>query len=116
MKGRIYPNKGGYVVRFGRLISKWFKDRAEAERFLTGLRYETDKGTFDIRDYQKEKPLSFSNLADQYCQVKKQDLKPRSFNNITNYMNRAKIVWGHANIKAIGYAEIEDFLYSQNVS
>ncbi len=116
MKGRIYPNKSGYVVRFGRSISKWFKDRAEAERFLTGLRYETDKGTFDIRDYQKDKPLSFSNLADQYSQVKKQDLKPRSFNNIKNYINRAKIAWGHANIKAIGYAEIEDFLYSQNVS
>ena len=31
-------------------------------------------------------------------------------------MNRAKIAWGHANIKAIGYAEIEDFLYSQDVS
>ena len=33
---------GRDVVRFGRDISKWFRDHPDAERFLTGLRYETD--------------------------------------------------------------------------
>ena len=50
MKGSIYPYKKGYMVRFGRDVSKWFKSNEQAERFLTGLRYEVDKGTFDIRD------------------------------------------------------------------
>ena len=34
MIGRIYPTKDGFVVRFGRNISKWFKHEVEAERFL----------------------------------------------------------------------------------
>ena len=55
MRGNIYPTKDGFVVRFGRDISKWFKHKNQAERYLTGLRYETDRGTFDIRDHQKDK-------------------------------------------------------------
>jgi len=65
MKGRIYPTRDGFIVRFGRDISKWFKHEVEAERFLIGLRYETDKGTFDPRDYKGDKPLAFCNLADK---------------------------------------------------
>ena len=116
MKGRIYPNRDGYVVRFGRDISKWFKTREMAERFLTGLRYETDKGTFDLRDYAKDKPLAFSNLADKYLQFKQHKVKPASFRNINNYIGKATAAWGQANIKSIGYAEIEDFLWAQQVS
>jgi hypothetical protein len=92
MKGRIYSmqkcpvcdgifyhdeNRGGlfckkhqeiaassrFVVRFGRSITKRFSDYHEAERFLTGLRFENDKGTFDVRDYRKDNPLGFENLV-----------------------------------------------------
>ena len=70
MKGRIYPNKGGFMVRFGRDISRWFKHREMAERYLTGLRYETDQGKFDKRDYQKDRPLSFDTLAEKYLDRK----------------------------------------------
>jgi integrase len=116
MKGGIYPTRDGYVVRFGRDISRWFRDLPDAERFLTGLRYETDKGTFDPRDYAKEKPLSFSNLADQYLKQKRQTIRPRSYDNLNNYLDRAKAAWVDRNIKAIGFAEIEDFLLAQPVS
>jgi len=116
MKGRIYPNRGGFVVRFGRDISKWFKHREQAERFLTGLRYETDQGKFDDRDYRPDRPLSFDVLAEKYMVQKEQTVKQRSFNNISNYMNRAVDAWGSVNIKSIGYAEIEDFLFHQEVS
>lgn len=116
MKGRIYANKGGYIVRFGRGISKWFKHEQQAERFLNGLRYENDKGTYDERDYQKDRPMAFIHLAEQYAELKKKKLKPRSFKNVDNYMTKAMQAWGYSNIKSIGYAEIEDFLYSQNVS
>jgi integrase len=116
MKGRIYPTKDGFVVRFGRDISKWFRDLPDAERFLTGLRYETDKGTFDPRDYAGDKPLSFSNLANQYLKHKRQTVRPRSYANLSNYLERAKAAWADRNVKTLGYAEIEDFLQAQTVS
>lgn len=114
MIGRIYPNKGGFVVRFGRNLSKWFKHEIEAERFLTGLRYETDKGTFDPRDYHSSKPLAFNNLADKWLAKKKKIIKRKSFNNLNNYMNRAKKEWNDTNIKALGFAEVEDLFDSQD--
>jgi len=115
MKGRIYENKGGFIVRFGQ-ISKWYKHKEQAERFLNGLRYETDKGTFDQRDYDKDRPLAFIHQAEKYVEFKKKVLKPRSFSNIDRYMTRAMERFGYLNVKAIGYAEIEDLLYSQKIS
>jgi hypothetical protein len=44
-----------FILRFGRAITKRFTNYHEAERFLIGLRFENDKGTFDIRDYRKDK-------------------------------------------------------------
>jgi hypothetical protein len=116
MKGSIYPTKYGYQVRFGRKIGKHFKTLAAAERFLTGLRYETDRGTFDLRDYRSNMPLGFSNLADKWLELKRQQVKPRSFNNLRNYIEKAAGIWGNANIKNIRYGHIEDFLFSQPVS
>jgi len=116
MKGRIYSNKGGHVVRFGREVSRWFKNLDAAERFLTGLRWENDQGTYDARDHRPNKPLSFSNLSEQYLAFKQKTVKHKSFNNLKNYMSRAVGAWEHTNVKTIGYAEIEDFLFSQGVS
>jgi integrase len=121
MKGRIYKNKGGFVVRFGRDLSKWFKSKKQAERFLTGVRYEVDKGTYDKRDYQKDRPLAFIHLAEQYLEFKKKqidtkELKPGSYDNIRRDLTKAMETWGYSNIKSIGYAEIQDFLIDQKVS
>ncbi|OQY01368.1 MAG: hypothetical protein B6I22_14660, partial [Desulfobacteraceae bacterium 4572_123] len=116
MRGQIYPYRNGFMVRFGRGISKWFKTREQAERMLTGLRFAVDQGTFDPRDYAADRPLSFENLAEAYLEHKEQIIKPKSYANLENYLARAMKAWGGANIKAIGYAEIEDFLFSQNVS
>jgi hypothetical protein len=52
-----------FIVRFGRAITRRFTNYHEAERFLMGLRFENDKGTSDIRDYRKDKPFGFENLA-----------------------------------------------------
>ena len=49
------------IVRFGRKITRRFRSYGDAERFLTGVRYETDQGKFDIRDYQNSYPLGFAN-------------------------------------------------------
>ena len=41
MKGNIYPTKYGYQIRFGRDVCLHAKTIVQAERILTGLRYET---------------------------------------------------------------------------
>lgn len=121
-RGLICPNHPDqqatklFTVQFGRLVKQRFNNYIQAERFLDGLRYEVDKGTFDHRDYQAAQPLAFKTLSAQWLQVKKQEVKPSSFDNLQNYMARAVKSWGSRNIKTIGYAEIEDFLFTQKVS
>ncbi len=105
-----------FRVHFGRGTQKRFKSFEEAERFLDGVRYEVDRGTFDPRDYQKNNPLGFTTLAEKWLTIKEQEVKPRSFANLNRYMKSAMIAWGHTNIKQIGYGEIEDFLFTQKVS
>ncbi len=105
-----------FRVRFGRKTARRFESYREAERFLDGLRYEVDKGVYDPRDYQQGNPLGFAVLADKWLAVKEKELKPRSFANLRNYVSKAKATWGGTNIKVIGYGEIEDFLYAQEVS
>ena len=61
-----------FFVRFGRKINRRFQAYHEAERFLTGLRFENDKGTFDVRDYRKDNPLGFENLVNKWIEQKKQ--------------------------------------------
>jgi integrase len=56
------------------------------------------------------------HLAEQYIEFKKKTLKPTSFRNINWDMTKAMETFGYSNVKAISYAELEDFLYSQNVS
>jgi len=116
MKGRIYPTPHGYQVRFGRKLTKRFKDLVEAERFLTGVRFETDRGIFDIRDYQKDHPLGFATQSDKWLKLKRKQIKPRSFESLNRYMIRAVKEWGQTNVKEIGYPQIEDFLFAQKCS
>ena len=100
-----------FMVRFGRSITKRFVDFHEAERFSTGLRFETDKGTFDIRDYRKDNPLGFENLVEKWIEQKKRTkIKPKTIQSYRNFMGRAIDAWGQRNIKTIGTAEVEDFL------
>lgn len=104
------------MVRFGRGVSRWFKTREQAERFLTGLRYETDKGSFDLRDYAPGRPLAVENLVEQYLRLKQQQVKPSSFANYKRYLNRATDAWQGRNIKTVVSGDIEDFLWTLKVS
>jgi len=97
----------------GQWVRKRFTNYEEARRFLTGIQFKIDEGSFDARDYQSDNPLGFANLADQWLNVKKIQIKRRSWNNLRNYMGRAVDAWGNRNIKEITYAEIEDFLFNE---
>ena len=104
-----------FIVRFGRAITKRFTNYHEAERFLIGLRFENDKGTFDIRDYRKDNPLGFENLAKKWLEQKKRTkVKPKTIQSYTNFMDKAIGAWGQRNIKTIGTAEVEDFLFADH--
>jgi len=105
-----------FRVKFGRTTRKRFSDYKSAERFLDGLRWEVDQNTYDARDYRSTYPLGFEKLAEKWLKVKEKEVKPKSYNNLKNYMNRAIEAWGQMNIKAIGFGEIEDFLLEQDVS
>ena len=107
---------GKFIVRFGRKITKRFRTYDEATRFLTGLRYETDKGSFDERDYRKNYPLGFETQARKWLKIKILSVKTNTYRNIKRDIEKAIGIWGQRNIKTIKYPEIEDFLYDLNVS
>ena len=107
---------GQFYIKFGRQINKRCQSFQDAERLLTGMRYEVDRGTFDVRDYHSTNPLGFYNLACSWLLVKEQEVKPSSYRSLNRFMNAASDSWGNRNIKEIGFAEIEDFLFSQQVS
>ncbi len=106
-----YPASKGYFVRFGRKICKRFQSYAEAAQFLNGIRFKTAEGTFDRRDYQKDNPLGFANQADKWLEIKKLEIKKRSWNNLNNYMQKAIDDFGNINIKLVRYKKIQKFLY-----
>lgn len=95
-----------FVVRFGGL-TKRFQSYDLAYRTLTGFRYETDMGKFDIRDYRRNDPLGFSNLAARFIKSK------RHLKGVKKYEQRlrpAVSAWQNKNVKEIGYADIEDLV------
>jgi len=109
MLGNIYQYNGKFEVHFKK-IHRRFRGRGEAERFLTGLRFKHDEGTFDERDYKKDRPLGFSNLANNWLVQRAKEVK--CFRNLNRHIGIAAKYFGNVNIKGIGYAELEDFLNS----
>ncbi len=108
MKGKIYPNRDGYVVRFGN-VSKRFKGLREAEKFLTGLRFKTDERTFDERDYKRANPLSFINVSEKWRLFKETEIRPHSYRSLCNHLAKAQEYFEHTNIREITYGDLEDF-------
>jgi integrase len=100
-----------FIVRFGRRIWKKFTNYDQASRFLTGLRFKTDEGSFDLRDYQASAPLGFTTLSEKWLELKRDQVKKHSWDGLKNTMRKAQNEWGNRNVKEIGYAEIEDFLF-----
>ena len=103
MKGGIYENKSGkgatWIVKFPGVYRR-FKDRDRAERFLNGLRFKTDEGSLDVRDYKDSQPLGLSNLIGEYLKFSKDPAW--HFNHTIRY-------FGNVNIKSIGFRELDAF-------
>ena len=108
MKGKIHKNKGKgspYIVRFGKVFKR-FRTLETAEWFLTGLRFKEDEGIFDPRDYRRDNPLGFGNLATKWLDMRHE---AKSYPAMRNHMGYAIAYWGQKNVKEIQYAELEDF-------
>ncbi|MFH0844901.1 MAG: hypothetical protein V1930_05450 [Pseudomonadota bacterium] len=97
-----------FFVRFTGVFKR-FINYQSAQRFLTGLRYEFDKGSFDERDYRKDNPLGFENLAFQWLELRKENML--SIKSSIYHMGYAIDNFGNRNIKEIRYAELEDFFH-----
>ena len=104
-----------FKVIFGNLCKR-FRSYEEAFRFLNGVRYETDRGNYDERDYQKDNPLAFSNVTDSYLAHKKGKIKPRSLAAIKWHLEKACDYFKNKNVKEVKYGDLEDFLESLSLS
>jgi hypothetical protein len=116
MKGNIYPVDGGFRVRYGRTIQRRFRSISEAERFLTGLRFKDDEGTLDPRDYAGSNPLSFDRLTEEWLELKASTWRPNTLRDHRLNVKRAVHTFGHANVKSIGYGNLERFLAGLDLS
>jgi integrase len=111
MKGKIYETNYGYSVRFDG-VHKRFKrsNLLGAERFLNALRHRYDEGTFDERDYKASRPLGFTNLANEWLDIRRG--KVRCPSNLTNHMGKAMDFFGNKNVKDIQFSELESLYFS----
>ena len=97
-------------------LCKRFRSYDDAERFLTGVRYETDTGRYDEKDYRRENPLAFGSVSERYLEAKKGEVKIDSYKAILNHIKSAQKFFGDTNIKDIKYGLLEDFFKSLSVS
>ena len=112
-----HPEAGAttFYVKFGKDIYRRFKDYDLASRFLTGLRFKNDEGTFDLRDYKKNNPLGFENLAVKWLEYKASvGIDPRTLQYLSNFIQKAIAKWGNRNIKEISDGDIEDLIFDKN--
>jgi integrase len=104
------------LVRFTRKIQKRFTGPGcyeMASRYLTGLRFKHDEGSYDPRDYQSNQPLAFVTLAGKYLEMKERTLSPGTMKNLRPRMARCVAYFGHRNVKHLGYGDFEDFILEQ---
>lgn len=103
-----------FIVRFGRHIQRQFNNYKDAARFLNGLRFKTDEGTFDVKDYSSDKPYSFYLQSEKYLK-RKRNLK--SFKEKKRHIKVAQEYFIEANVKYITAADIDDYLFDiENIS
>ena len=91
-------------------VSQRFKSYGEAARFLTGLRFKADEGSFQEKDYKTDTPLSFRKLAEQFLKLKKHQVRPATFSKIKCHINRAIDYYEDKNVASFKKRDFEFFL------
>ena len=104
-----------FRAKYGRDIMVRFNSYDKAIQFIAGLRFKDIEGVLDPRDYRGDNPLGFANQAQAWLATKKHVSRSHC-GNLDRYMHQAIESWGQANVKTLGYAEIEDLLLGMDVS
>ena len=115
----VHPDQranGKFIVSFGRKVRKRFSNYQMAERFLVGLRYEVDRGTFDARDYLASNPLSFTVLSGKYLEKKKGKIKDSTHLRLVGSFRKMQDYFKNTNVKQVNYPQIDDFIDTLQVS
>lgn len=104
-----------FKAKFGK-ICKRFRSYEAADRFLTGVRFETDQGKYDEKDYLKDNPLAFENISEKFLEMRKEDLKHSSYRMVKIHIATAQKFFGSKNIKDIKFGDLEDFFKGLKLS
>ncbi|MGE0084312.1 MAG: hypothetical protein AB7S75_07800 [Desulfococcaceae bacterium] len=96
---------GRFQVWFGRSLSRRFNTYKDARNFLDGLQLVRN-------DYVRLLP--FSHVSEKWLKIKKNEVCPSSFRNLSRCISLASSAWGQTDVRNIRFPEIEDFLHSQN--
>lgn len=91
-------------------VSKRFKSYEEAARFLTGLRFKADEGSYKAKDYRGDLPLSFRKLAEQWLKLQKPEVKPATFSKNKCHLNKAVDYWNDRNVSSFKKRDFQLFL------
>lgn len=103
---RQQSDQGLYVKAFG-ITRRFDRNYAGAQRFLTGVRFKRDEGSFDRRDYDHNRPLGFDNLIGKWLEYKRDEIVDHR--HYIHYATVAADFFGLRNIKSIAFADLEDF-------
>jgi integrase len=98
-----------FFFKFGRQIFKRFTSFEEASRFLNGVRFKNDEGTYDSRDYKRDNCLGFANLAEKHLEYERHDVTKGALLKIRCDLEKAKAFFGNTNVKEIRFAHLQDF-------
>ena len=114
--GIVCPNHP--EVRASRFIVKFkktflnFKTFHMADKYLTGLRFKTDEGSYDERDYKRDNPLGFTNMSSKFLK----SVKEKTSKNMRPHINHAQSYFSNRNVKELKHGDFEDFLNSLTLS
>lgn len=108
-------NDQGIYVKVSGITKRFNGDYAAAVRFLTGIRFKKDEGSFDRRDYAADRPLAFYNLVAKWLDYKKSEVSAGYYRVLLEYGSKATNYFGMRNIKEIRFADLEDFSKSLTV-
>src|SRR3990172_1040427 len=105
-------NDHGLYVKVAGFTKRFNSDYAAAVRFLTGIRFKKDEGSFDRRDYAADRPLAFANLIAKWLEYKKDEVSPGYYQHLMEYAGKATEFFSFRSIKEIRFADLEDFAKS----
>ena len=118
MACKDHPNqrsdRGIYVKAFG-LTRRYDRNYAGAQRFVTGVRFKKDEGSFDKRDYAFSRPLAFDNLIAKWLEYKKDEVSAGYYQHLIEYSCKATAYFGGRSIRDVDFAALEDFSKSLTV-